>query len=188
MARSTEVSIARWFSKGKSQLSPEYLWAASTQMAEWQCWSEACSAQEIGSVSQVSPTPPSSSHPWATQRAQRWLRLVMTSVVDFKQTWKHFPSSCTQKGIRGMLPWKQSYSLELALTIWNECFLPIKGVTLNLKKNTSSSENCSIWFWMCQYRGYVCWRKLSVPLVKDGFHIICAVINDLTRKSAFSTI
>lgn len=38
--------------------------------------------------SQDSPTPPSPSQPRATQRAQGWLRLVMTSAVDFKQTWK----------------------------------------------------------------------------------------------------
>jgi len=31
-------------------------------------------------------------------------------------------------------------------------------------------------------------EKLFVTLVKDGFHAIRAVVNDLARKSAFSTI
>lgn len=53
----------------------------------------------------------------ATQRAHGWLRLAMTSVVDFEQTWKHFHSTCTQTGIRGMSPRQQNYSLELAWSI-----------------------------------------------------------------------
>lgn len=76
----------------------------------------------------------------ATQRAQGWLRLAMTSVVDFKQIWKHFHSTCTQTGIRATSPRQQNYSLELAWSIQSECFLPM---TLNLQKNTGSSESYS---------------------------------------------
>lgn len=51
------------------------------------------------------------------QRAQGWLRLAITSVVDFEKTWKHFHSTCMQTGIRGMSPRQQNYSLELAWSI-----------------------------------------------------------------------
>lgn len=119
----------------------------------------------------------------ATQRAQGWLRLAMTSVVDLSKLENTFILLARKQAFRSTSPRQLFPGIGLKYLEW---VFPSYDTEFTEKHRflwELQHINLKVSVQRSQFAG----EKLFVTWVKDGFHIVRAIPNALARKSTFST-